>query len=123
MHIATATVLHRVCTFDKSLQFTISSGVISVIAMAIFIAWHCITDELIGHSVLLCAVFSSPESQALTCCSGVMIVLVGAKTRSIINSRVSSPSVQKDLKKLVVYGGCMHFDFQIILTLVYQSCY
>jgi len=52
MLIATATVLHRVFTFDKSLHTTVVSGVISAIAMALFITWHCIEDELIMHSVL-----------------------------------------------------------------------
>lgn len=52
MHIATATVLHRVFTFDKSLFMTVSSGLISAVLMAAFITWHCITDELIMHCVL-----------------------------------------------------------------------
>src|SRR3954447_20614554 len=52
MLIATATVLHRVFTFDKSLSTTVISGIISAIAMALFITWHCIKDELIMHSVL-----------------------------------------------------------------------
>ena len=52
MHVATATVLHRVMTFDKSLFITVSSGLISAILMAAFITWHCMTDELLGHSIL-----------------------------------------------------------------------
>ena len=52
MLIATATVLHRVFTFDKSLSTTVISGVISAALMALFITWHCIKDELIMHSVL-----------------------------------------------------------------------
>ena len=52
MHIATLTVLHRLVTFDKSLSLTVWSGLISIVLMAAFITWHCMTDELIGHSIL-----------------------------------------------------------------------
>jgi dihydroceramidase len=52
MHIATATVLHRVFTFDKSLSLTVSSGLVSAVLMAAFITWHCVTDEQIMHCVL-----------------------------------------------------------------------
>lgn len=52
MLIATSTVLHRVFTFDKSLSFAVSSGLIGAIFMAVFITWHCIVDETFMHSVL-----------------------------------------------------------------------
>lgn len=52
MLLATATVLHRVFTFDKSIQYTVIYGAILSAAMAAFSIWHCVTDELIMHSVL-----------------------------------------------------------------------
>jgi len=52
MLIATATVLHRVFTFDKSLSVTVTSGIISACLMASFITWHCWMDELVMHEVL-----------------------------------------------------------------------
>jgi dihydroceramidase len=89
MHIATATVLHRVYTFDKTLTTTITSGIISALLMAFFIAWHCIHDELLMHSILF----------------GVMIVIVGTKTRSLISTRISSHLVRKQVRKLVNWGS------------------
>jgi dihydroceramidase len=52
MLIATATVLHRVMTFDKSLTVTITSGLLATAFMIAFTIWHCISDETIMHSVL-----------------------------------------------------------------------
>ena len=52
MLIATATVIHRVFTFDKTLSTTVLSGVGLTVSMAAFIAWHCITDEIVMHSAL-----------------------------------------------------------------------
>lgn len=89
MLVATSTVLHRVFTFDKSLSVTITSGLISFLLLAAFIAWHCITDELVMHSLLF----------------GIMICFVGIKTRSIISARVSNPAVRKEVKKLATWGA------------------
>jgi dihydroceramidase len=58
MLIATATVLHRVFTFDKSLTVAVSSGLISAGVMALFIAWHCIVDETLVHSIVF-GIYSS----------------------------------------------------------------
>jgi dihydroceramidase len=52
MLLATATVLHRVFTFDKSISCTVIYGAILSAAMTAFSTWHCVTDELIMHSVL-----------------------------------------------------------------------
>jgi dihydroceramidase len=62
MLIATATVIHRVFTFDKSLSTTIVAGSTITAFMAVFIAWHCITDEIVMHSVLFGAL---PPTQSL----------------------------------------------------------
>lgn len=89
MLIATGTVLHRVFTFDKSLQSTVICGVVLTAFMAVFSAWHCIKDEMVMHSVLF----------------GIMIAFVGFKTRSIISARVSDQAVRKEVKKLATWGG------------------
>ena len=52
MLIATSTVVHRVFTYDKSLRYTVISGVSLFIFMVTFVAWHCITDETLMHPVL-----------------------------------------------------------------------
>jgi len=89
MLLATATVLHRVFTFDKSISYTVIYGAILSAAMTAFSTWHCVTDELIMHSVLF----------------GIMIAAVGHKTRSIISARVSDPIVRKDVKRLATWGA------------------
>jgi dihydroceramidase len=89
MLIATTTVLHRVFTFDQTLNTTIVSGISLTAFMTLFIAWHCITDEIIMHSVLF----------------GVMIALIGIKTRSIIARRVQDKVVRKEVFKLCTWGG------------------
>jgi len=89
MLIATATVLHRVFTFDKSLSMTVFSGIISALLMTAFIVWHCIVDETFMHSVLF----------------AIMIAFVGIKTRSIISARVADKAVRHEVKKLATWGG------------------
>jgi dihydroceramidase len=89
MLIATATVLHRVFTFDKSLSITVTSGLLITAIMAAFSTWHCITDELTMHSVLF----------------GLMIAAIGLKTRSIISARVSNPAIKAQVFKLCTWGS------------------
>lgn len=52
MLIATATVLHRVWTFDKTLKTTVISGAAITTFLSAFIVWHCITDETVMHPIL-----------------------------------------------------------------------
>jgi len=52
MLVATAFVLHRVFTFDKTLSVTVTSGVIAAALMSVFIFWHCWTDEIAMHEWL-----------------------------------------------------------------------
>lgn len=52
MLIATSTVVHRVFTYDKSLRYTVVTGVSLFVSMVAFVAWHCITDETLMHPVL-----------------------------------------------------------------------
>jgi hypothetical protein len=52
MLVATATVIHHVFRFDKSLSITVIAGAAITAVMSIFSTWHCITDEIGMHSVL-----------------------------------------------------------------------
>jgi dihydroceramidase len=52
MLIATATVLHRVYTFDQSLAVTVWAGIAMTVALATFSVYHCFTDSLLAHSAL-----------------------------------------------------------------------
>lgn len=98
MLVATATVIHRVFTFDKSLTYTIIHGAILIASFTAFSTWHCIKDELIMHSVIF----------------AIMIAVVGIKTRSIINARVIDPVVQKDVQLLTAWGGGMSLYLELL---------
>lgn len=89
MLIATATVLHRVFTFDKTLTTTITTGLIFTTLMTAFITWHCMLDEKIAHSILF----------------GLMIAIVGIKTRSIISHRVPNPVIRREVTSLATWGA------------------
>lgn len=52
MLIATATVLHRVFTFDKSLSMAVVSGLLYASLMAAFVNWHIKADETLMHSIV-----------------------------------------------------------------------
>lgn len=51
MLLATATVLHRVYTFDSSISATVGWGVLLSAALSAFSYWHCVTDEIVMHSI------------------------------------------------------------------------
>jgi len=106
MLIATATVLHRVFTFDKSLSTTITSGLAITAVMTIFSTWHCITDEITMHSALF----------------GVMIAIIGLKTRSIISARVSNPLVRHEVHKLTTWGSIIFVTGFIIWNIDNAIC-
>jgi dihydroceramidase len=52
MLVATATVLHRVYTFDQTLVVTAWTGIAITAALAVFSVYHCFTDSLLAHSAL-----------------------------------------------------------------------
>ncbi|TVY31659.1 Alkaline ceramidase [Lachnellula subtilissima] len=106
MLLATATVLHRVFTFDKSIAYTVTYGAILSAAMTAFSTWHCVTDELIMHSVLF----------------GVMIAAIGIKTRSIISARVSDPIVRADVKSLATWGAAIFVSGFVIWNIDTMAC-
>lgn len=89
MLIATATVLHRVYTFDKSMSTTAIAGVGITAFMAIFSTWHCYMDEITMHSILF----------------GVMIAIIGLKTRMVIQERIKDPAVCAEVMKLCTWGS------------------
>ncbi|KAM0129413.1 hypothetical protein ACHAPC_000825 [Botrytis cinerea] len=74
--------------------------------MVTFVAWHCITDETLMHPVLF----------------GIEIAFVGIKTRSIINLRVADVNVQKQVKKLVTYGGVIFVSGFVLWNIDNQFC-
>ena len=54
----------------------------------LFRSWHCVKDEVVFHGLIF----------------GIMIVLVGYKTRAIIAKNVSDPFVKAEVRKLVWWG-------------------
>jgi dihydroceramidase len=91
MLLATATVMHRVYTYDDTPLHAVLKGLGLAAFLTAFSVWHCLSDEIVGHAVLF----------------GVMVVLVGLKTRSIISDRVADPVVKKEVRKLVWWGSGM----------------
>ena len=89
MLLATATVMHRVYTYDNRPVHAVLKGLGLAIFLTLFSVWHCLSDEIVGHAALF----------------GVMVVLVGLKTRSIISDRVADPVVKKEVRKLVWWGS------------------
>ena len=88
MLFATATVLHRVYTFDKSPKETILWGGALAGFLIAFSVYHCVMDEVVFHGLIFAA----------------MIVIVGARTRAIIAKTVTDPFVKAEVRKLVWYG-------------------
>jgi dihydroceramidase len=89
MLIATSAVLHRVFTFNTTLSTTLGVGAWITSTIMLFSLWHCMTDEITMHSVLF----------------GIMIALVGIKTRMIISERVKDSEVRREVRKLCSWGG------------------
>lgn len=88
MLFATATVLHRVYTYDMPLKETVLYGGALAGFLIGFSIWHCIMDEVVFHGLIF----------------GIMIIIVGVKTRSIINKNVSDPFVKAEVRKMVWWG-------------------
>lgn len=93
MLLATATVLHRIHTFDTSTTTTVVAGLVMATLLTAFSIWHCVTDEIVMHALLF----------------GIMIALVGIQTRSVISRRVPNPAVKKEVYKLCKWGGSRLF--------------
>lgn len=88
MLFATATVMHRVYTFDKPLKDAVVWGLGLAGFLFAFSVYHCMTDEIVMHAILF----------------GVMILAVGIKTRATINARITSPILRSQIRKLVWVG-------------------
>jgi len=89
MLLATSAVLHRVFTFNTTLSTTLGVGAWIASTIALFSIWHCMTDEIIMHSILF----------------AIMIALVGIKTRLVIAERVKDEVVKREVRKLCTWGG------------------
>jgi len=89
MLLATGTVLHRVYTFDKSLNYTITFGLGLTTILTAFAIWHCVTDETIMHSIIF----------------GLMIHIIAQKTRVVIKDRIHVPAIQKEVRKVAIWGA------------------
>lgn len=89
MLLATSTVLHRVYTYDNTPRTAVLKGLLLAAFLVLFAIWHCYTDEIVGHTILF----------------GIMIVLVGTQTRSIISHRVPDPIVKREVRKVVTWGS------------------
>jgi len=88
MLVATATVLHRVFTFDTSATYTAVFGVLLSTALSAFAVWHCWADETHFHSILF----------------GIMIIIVGHKTNLVIKTRITDPYVRSEVTRLARWG-------------------
>lgn len=88
MLFATATVMHRVFTFDRPKKDAVVYGLALAAFLVLFSIYHCLTDEIVGHAILF----------------GAMILIVGFKTRMTINQRITSPVLRSQIRKLVWVG-------------------
>lgn len=95
MLVATATVIHRVYTFDSSASYTAVFGVVLTTALTAFATWHCWTDETHMHSLLF----------------AIMILVVSLKTNSIIKARVADPFVGNEVARLAKWSFGKHIIF------------
>jgi hypothetical protein len=75
MLIATATVLHRVFTFDKSLVVAVNFGLVTVALMAGFITWHVTADETLMHPIVFGNTVPSLVSMSAMLCVSCRLIL------------------------------------------------
>ncbi|KFY28983.1 hypothetical protein V493_02621 [Pseudogymnoascus sp. VKM F-4281 (FW-2241)] len=106
MLLATATVMHRVYTYDNRPLHAVLKGLGLAVFLTLFSVWHCLSDEIVGHAALF----------------GVMVVLVGLKTRSIISHRVEDPVVKKEVRKLVWWGSAIFISGYVIWNIDNFTC-
>lgn len=106
MLIATATVLHRVYTFDKSVTTTIVAGLGITAVMTLFSIWHCWMDEITMHSILF----------------GVMIAIIGLRTRVVIKRRILDPVVRSEVMRLCTWGSIIFVTGFIIWNIDNMAC-
>ncbi|KFY13363.1 hypothetical protein V492_03316 [Pseudogymnoascus sp. VKM F-4246] len=106
MLLATATVMHRVYTYDDTPLHAVLKGLGLAAFLTAFSVWHCMSNEIVGHATLF----------------GVMVVLVGIKTRSIISARVSDPAVKKEVRKLSRWGSVIFVSGYIIWNIDNFTC-
>ena len=91
MLIASGAVLHRVYSYDKTSSQTILYGLGIMSTCVAFITWHCIHDDTTMHSVFF----------------GILVTIIGVKTRSVIAERVTDPRVRREVSKLTTWGSGM----------------
>jgi dihydroceramidase len=111
MLFATASVLHRIFTFDASPRLQLNTALTLFAFMVGFSTWHVITDELAGHALLF----------------GAMIVAVAYKTSRILAVRYRDQPVERSrLSRLALLGAVSfvsgyvlwHVDFLACKTLI-----
>jgi dihydroceramidase len=92
MLINTGIVLQRLFTFSTSRSYTIAFTVVLTVSLLAIASYHCITDEWLVHVVTF----------------GLMVHVIGMRTRAMIQSRVADRETRKRIGRLAA-GGAISF--------------
>ncbi|KAF2495802.1 alkaline phytoceramidase [Lophium mytilinum] len=89
MLVATGFVLNRAFTFDvaPTSRRNRSLGLLAILTAVTI--YHCVADEILVHVVTF----------------GIMIVLVGIRTKQLVHTRITDLDEKKRVKKLVNFGA------------------
>jgi dihydroceramidase len=89
MHVAMATVLHRVYTFQRppETHWKVTAVILGILVP--FLIYHCVADEFTMHVILFIS----------------MTVVVTTRTRNIIKERVKERSHRKRMTTLATFGS------------------
>jgi dihydroceramidase len=106
MLVASGLSTHHVFTFQSSRTKSILAGLGFGGFLTAFSVWHCITDETGMHSLIF----------------GILVLVQTIKVRSIISTRVSSPLVRAQVKRLNIVGAILFLTGYGIWNIDYVAC-
>lgn len=106
MLIAVALVMHRVYTATATIRVTAISGIILAVILVAFGVFHCMTDDVAFHNLFF----------------ALMIVAVGLRTRQLVQTRIKSPTLLRQLQRLTMFGSIIFVTGYGIWILDHLSC-
>jgi dihydroceramidase len=88
MFLASGSLLHQLMTFDATPRRRLINTALILGAIIPVSIYHVWADEIVAHEVLF----------------GILVLLVGRRTRSLISEKIKNPEAKKRLGGLATFG-------------------
>ncbi|KAE8373048.1 alkaline phytoceramidase [Aspergillus bertholletiae] len=101
MHLLTTPLLYRILSFQTSLEYSRTVGIVLSLLFTIVMVVHMVMDEFLLHAVAF----------------GTAVYLIATRTLKIIPRQIPEPVTRKNIRSVALFG-CASFIFGYLVWLI-----